>query len=504
MSTTVSYKGNTIATLDNETKTLTTSGTWLEDDIEITDESSGGGEVLITDTIDSNGGTIRTITAANTVTLDGTRHIAPSNVQQTITPSQGYDGFSSVVVEPENRPDLCSPKDVDFIDYDGRLIYSYTVNEFLALTSLPANPTNEGLVAQGWNWTLTDAQNFVGKYGALVVGQNYTTDDGKTRIYVTIPQPLIDANKYLRLHIYLLASSSITVDWGDNTVETISNTGTSGAGKTPTHTYTQSGNYVITISVTGTIHLGYYGSNNSIIDNDWKQRVTVNKIEIGNNVTKFARQPFAELYNLVSISIPTTLTEVDTSTDLYMFSRCYHLKGVVFPSGFVGREQKWFNNNELSSLKYISVPKSMTKIQMGTYMRNLRKFTMYHLDVPATATNSYIILSDVASLTHFVVMGDYQRMGTDMCRASYIKKLFVPETVNYIGATAFVYNSFLEEIHLLPETPPTLANTNAFNSISSNAVFYVPYSEDHSILEAYQTATNWSTYASKMQEEPQS
>lgn len=37
MSTTVSYKGNTIATLNNETKTLTTAGTWVEGNIEITD-----------------------------------------------------------------------------------------------------------------------------------------------------------------------------------------------------------------------------------------------------------------------------------------------------------------------------------------------------------------------------------------------------------------------------------------------------------------------------------
>ena len=43
MSSTVKYKGATIATVDNDTATLDTAGTWLEDDIEITDVSSGGG-----------------------------------------------------------------------------------------------------------------------------------------------------------------------------------------------------------------------------------------------------------------------------------------------------------------------------------------------------------------------------------------------------------------------------------------------------------------------------
>lgn len=42
MSATVKYKNNTIVTVTNETKTLLTSGTWMEDDIEITDDNGGG------------------------------------------------------------------------------------------------------------------------------------------------------------------------------------------------------------------------------------------------------------------------------------------------------------------------------------------------------------------------------------------------------------------------------------------------------------------------------
>lgn len=43
MSTTVTYKGNTIATADNDTVTLETAGTWVEDNITLTDVTSGGG-----------------------------------------------------------------------------------------------------------------------------------------------------------------------------------------------------------------------------------------------------------------------------------------------------------------------------------------------------------------------------------------------------------------------------------------------------------------------------
>lgn len=54
MSTTVSYKGSTIATVSNDTKTLLTEGKYLEDDITLVDVS-GGGATLITKNISANG-----------------------------------------------------------------------------------------------------------------------------------------------------------------------------------------------------------------------------------------------------------------------------------------------------------------------------------------------------------------------------------------------------------------------------------------------------------------
>lgn len=54
MSTTVSYKGATIATVSNDTKTLLTEGKYLEDDLTLTDVS-GGSSTLITKNISANG-----------------------------------------------------------------------------------------------------------------------------------------------------------------------------------------------------------------------------------------------------------------------------------------------------------------------------------------------------------------------------------------------------------------------------------------------------------------
>lgn len=77
MSTTVSYKGNNIATVANNTKTLTTAGKYLEANIILTDVSGGGGNYQTK-----------------------TQTFTPSASQQTatITPDSGYDALDEVDV----------------------------------------------------------------------------------------------------------------------------------------------------------------------------------------------------------------------------------------------------------------------------------------------------------------------------------------------------------------------------------------------------------------------
>ena len=505
MSTTVSYKGSTIATVDDQTKILSTKGTWLEDDITITDAPSGN-QVVVVDTPDSHGGTIRTITAQNVTTLQGQKSVIGSSKTQTITPDTGYDGFASVVVD--NRDDLTAPKDVDFIDFDGRLVYSYTAQEFAALTAMPANPSYPGLTAQGWNWTLADAKEYVAEWGALVIGQNYTTDDGKTRIYITVNQDYVEQGRQFRIPFPSNIAYSVTVDWGDGTTpSTVTKTSTSWAQNwTPYHSYQSAGDYVIEITVNsgGGLYLGYVGANSSIIDDGWFNFHLVTKVEVGNGFTAIGRQPFRNMINLKSVSMPATCNSIDTGSDYAIFSGCINLKGFVFPSGIVGKDKCFFPDNMMFNLKYVAVPKSMTRFQMGTYMLNLRKLTLPPQS-PTTNTTLNLHLYHSGVLTHLIIPGTYVTINDNTLNSSYIKKLTIPASVITIGGTsAFGSNPYLSEIHMLPTTPPTLSNSGSFGGGPSNRVIYVPYSADHSILNAYKTATNWATYADQMQEEPQS
>ena len=69
MATTVTYKGATLTTVDNQTKVLETAGTWMEDDLTLTDVSGGGTGEWTTDGIAQNLEPNGAVTLGSTVTI---------------------------------------------------------------------------------------------------------------------------------------------------------------------------------------------------------------------------------------------------------------------------------------------------------------------------------------------------------------------------------------------------------------------------------------------------
>lgn len=74
-----------------------------------------------------------------------------------------------------------------------------------------------------------------------------------------------------------------------------------------------------------------------------------------------------------------------------------------------------------------------------------------------------------------------------------LRHVHLPSTIESIGAYAMAYNPKLTEIIIDAVTPPTL-EAEVFKSNKSDQIIYVP---DESV-EAYKTATNWSTYADRI------
>ena len=233
-----------------------------------------------------------------------------------ITGLSGDETFTELVPEILNIPsgsggEEAIEKDVNFYDYDGKRVYSYTKAEFLLLESMPDNPTHTGLTAQGWNWSLADAKTYVTDYTKLNIGQMYITDDGKTRIYVRLEKNMLSP------YVGFAVNGTATINWGDGTTDTITGTSISTVINTQ-HNYSSEGDYVITLSSESSIYLwGHtsYGSyllwgNLTTTNENNKYQNAINKIELGSPID-IREYPFQNCSSLKYITMPNYITTLN-------------------------------------------------------------------------------------------------------------------------------------------------------------------------------------------------
>ena len=351
-------------------------------------------------------------------------------------------------------PAPVSPKDVNFYDYEGTRVASYTIAEAQALTALPTQPTHSGLTGQGWNYTLAEV-NAADR--PMDVGAMYITDDGKTRLYIRLDKRLA-----VPLYFSQTVANGVTIDWGDGSSETMAGTGNLNI----THTYAVGGDYVISLDPASGCTLGLGNGSNltTVIGGSTNYRTSIYKAEIGQRVTSIGNYAFYFCYTLSSIIIPRSVTSIGTAA----FYNCYALSSISIPSSVTSIGNYAFNN--CYSLSSASIPSGVTSIGDQAF------YYCYSL-------SSIIIPSGVTSI------GAYA-FGT--CYA--LSSISIPSSVTSIGNTAFSYCPFMKEYHFQRTTPPTLGGTNVFLSIPSDCIIYVPAAS----LAAYKSATNWSTHAAKM------
>ena len=243
----------------------------------------------------------------------------------TTEPLAWPDGFRAAISGIEtggggSSNPTAAAKAVNFRDYDGTVLYSYTVDEAAALTELPALPEHSGLICQGWNWPLDDIKA-MGR--AVEIGTMYITDDGKTRIYIHLEDgrtsPMLGC----------CPDGTVTVDWGDGTApDTLTGTSVSTVKWTPTHEYGAAGDYVIKLSVSGSAWFAGSNSSNQYSyllryssGADGRNRVyqnAIQKVEIGDGVTSIGSNAFASCYSLSSVTMPNGVTSIGD----FAFSIC--------------------------------------------------------------------------------------------------------------------------------------------------------------------------------------
>lgn len=443
---------------------------------------------------------------------------------------------------------------VNFRDYDGTILHSFGKDEFLAMTELPELPTQAGLICQGWNWTMSEALDYVQKYGNLEIGATYITEDGKTRLYVSIPSNGVT----LPLYWYQSKENGVLIDWGDGSPTT------SMSAKSyinTTHTYANKGDYIITMQVLdGTALLGkgnqYYCVLGDV-SSGYADRVFANmltKVEIGEkmNLGTYGLQycrglstitisesvnstsrtfqytsnlryvvlprtcktlngnDFFYCYGLRNVSLPPSVTTISAKA----FAYCYSLQSINLPPLITAINDNTFS--DCFSLSSVTIPQGCTMINSYAfnYCRSLSSVIIPNgvTTIGAYAFQYCSSLSSVEmpeSVTSLLTYAFYMCESLNSIRLSSgistineytfaynsVKKFVIPSSVTRISANAFAYDRFTACFDFRASTAvPTLENTSGFAGIVANTKIVVP----DSLFDSWVAASNWSTYASKI------
>lgn len=372
----------------------------------------------------------------------------PSGFVSAIDGIETGGGSAPVVVEePEEKA-------VNLYDYDGRRLFSYTTEEAAALTELPTPPVRDGLVFQGWNYTIDEVKEHA---EAADIGALYTTDDGATRAEIEL-----SAYLDVRLRFTQTKASGVLIDWGDGKSER------SGVSSSYLHNYESPGAYVITLTVDDdcTITLGANGSyfiNISSLNISASQNVLRN-LYIGDRVTKIDTAAFAYHYELRTISMNNGV--------LVLGKECFResaLSFITIPPGVYTIPDSSFTN--CRQMRHISIPIAVNVL--GKYFLSTG-LVLKRVSIPA---NVILISSGFCNsctgLEYVAFYGKIEEFQGTVSNGNYSLK-----TVNLTHCDAI----------------PTLQNASSFDGASQDLEILVPAA----LAEEWKKATNWTRLASKI------
>lgn len=421
--------------------------------------------------------------------------------------------------------------DVTFIDYDGAVLYSYTLAEAQALTALPALPAHDGLICQGWNWSM---ESIKALNRPVTVGAMYITDDGATRLHIRISTP---DRKTVPLYIIQTVSNGVSINWGDGSdAETLNGTGTVNT----THTYAAPGDYTISLMPEDGCTLSFGDGTNGYcvmgerVGYDEIYLNMLQSVSIGRNVTAIGTYAFYNSYSLTSITIPNSVNSIGTD----VFYRCYSLTSITIPNGVTTIGDNLFI--QCYSLASVTIPDGVTSI--GAYAFS-NCYAIASITIPdsvnAIGANAFyychgltsiIIPEGMTSIENYMVGFCYNltsitipegvtTIGAYAFRCCYrLTSITIPDGVTSIGAYAFslcpcvdrftIPNSVTSFGNNLFQhskgvryfdfstytSVPTLQYTNIFDGVQDDFKILIP----SALFSKWKAATNWTTYKSHM------
>ena len=303
----------------------------------------------------------------------------------------------------------------------------------------------------------------------------------------SIPAGVPEDCKTITLRIVHDSADTVSVvDWGDNTATT---TSTGSGAKSLSHTYTDTGDHIASVSVSGgTISVGgttlghNIGGTVSYVQSfikwavinagvsmleDYAFSYCMNMEEIrlsGSSITKIDSYAFQYCAKLKTFDIPNTVTAIGS----YAFYYCTGLLTVSLPdnASFTAISNDTFSN--CFSVSEMSLPSRISSFGNNSFNNC---YNWKNVVIPSNVTD---LPSSVFS----------------QCRS--FTSLTIPSSITSIGSSAFNYLVGLQKLRFNGTTPPAVANSNAFSSLRRACIISVPTG----YLSAYTSAQNYPSSSS--------
>ena len=396
-------------------------------------------------------------------------------------------------------------KDVCFYDYDGTRVYSYTLTELQAMESLPAPPVHEGLISQGWNWTLEGLKN---QNSIMDVGSVYITDDGSTRLYIR----LYNGRTKPTLRYDQSKTGGSLVDWGDGSSPEIATDMT----VIMTHVYPAAGDYMISIQPIGndswiTIPEGGYSNilinGTALMNSGLYYCDSILSIEIGKNIS-ISGGSFSDILSLRTITIPkgTSIGDLAFKNNNALecvvipskeagnsisFEGAPHLRVVCMPEGLKRIRNSCFS--KCSRIKRVCIPDTVNTLGTSVFSSCKKleavRFPSGLKTIPSSSFSSCNCLKNINIPTGLTSIGD------DAFACIYgVTEIHLPDSLQSIGFEAFSCVG-LTRLYVHATVPPTITDTT-FRYNTDEFKIYVP----HGCLEVYKNANKWVDLSSHLVE----
>lgn len=335
-------------------------------------------------------------------------------------------------------------RSITFIDFDGTVLYSYSVKEYAKLTELPPCPTNwKHLNFIGWTHTLEETQN----NREQIIGAMYELKEPE-KSYLTIM-----VNNY-ECAFLKKQTFRAYVDWGDGTpIEVYDN-----ANTTYTHKYERNGEYEICI--------------------------------------------WGDVQDYVYLSCPIIYNFSDKISGLNssgMF--CYDPTRVGYPNYEakvmyrLGEGLGTFVN--LTGLEWLVVTDKLTATSINISASSRLKGCNFNDNITSIASRQNLKCFQLMRIPN----NSTYTMGAGTFLETGLKEIYVPNTISSFPNSRIFLVS-LNIIHIqrsvVADGSITIMPSDAFGSTFIK--IYVPADS----VDAYKEATNWSIYADSIFPEEES